>query len=140
MLDRISPIDALEILREGNRRFRTGQSLTRDINRHAVEAAQNRPPLAAVLSCSDLRVPPELVFDMGLGDVVSVRVAGNVAGGNSLGSLEYAVSVAGVKLLVVLGHTRCGAVDASVQALVRDQNEQQEAVAQVSGRSSTRFW
>lgn len=116
-LKNISPIDAVSMLQEGNRRFQTGQLLNRKFDRRAVEVAQNRAPIAAVLSCSDLRVAPDVLFDMGIGEFFSVSVAGNVVGKKSLGSLEYAVRVECPKLLIVLGHTPCSAVGDSVHAL-----------------------
>ena len=105
------------MLQEGNRRFQTGQLLNRKFDRRAVEVAQNRAPIAAVLSCSDLRVAPDVLFDMGIGEFFSVSVAGNMVGKKSLGSLEYAVRVECPKLLIVLGHTPCSAVGDSVHAL-----------------------
>ncbi len=84
--------------------------------------AQGQTPLAAILSCIDSRVPAELVFDLGIGDIFSIRVAGNVIGTKSLGSIEYGVIVAGVKLVLVLGHTHCGAVTSSVELLGEDSN------------------
>lgn len=113
--DEVTPDQVLEILREGNRRFSTGNQLSRDFVRQVDATAQSQTPLAVVLSCIDSRVPAELVFDLGLGDVFSVRVAGNVIGTKSLASMEYAVKVAGVKLVLVMGHTRCGAVTSSVE-------------------------
>ncbi len=124
--DRITPEQVLEVLREGNRRFRTGKRLTRDFRRQIDATAQGQTPLAAILSCIDSRVPAELVFDLGIGDIFSIRVAGNVIGAKSLASIEYGVSVAGVKLVLVLGHTRCGAVTSSVQ-LHGDQQDIQQA-------------
>ncbi len=118
--DRATPKQVLNILREGNKRFQTGTRLTRDYSRQVCATAGGQNPLAAVLSCIDSRVPTELVFDLGIGDIFSVRVAGNIAGTKSLGSMEYAVAVAGVKLVLVLGHTRCGAVTASVDFLGSD--------------------
>ena len=120
--DRVTPRQVLEILREGNRRFRTGHRLSRDFGRQVGATAGGQTPIAAVLSCIDSRVPAELVLDLGIGDIFSVRVAGNVIGSKSLGSLEYAVCVAGVKLVLVLGHTRCGAVTSSVQLLGENKN------------------
>ncbi len=117
LLDRVSPEQVLEILREGNRRFRTGNRLTRDLGRSVGATAEGQNPLAVVLSCIDSRVPAELVLDAGLGDIFSVRVAGNVVGTKSLASIEYGVAVAGVKLVLVMGHTRCGAVTSSVEVL-----------------------
>lgn len=124
--DRVTPEQVLDFLREGNRRFRTGNRLTRDFGRQVDATAAGQTPLAAVLSCIDSRVPAELVFDLGIGDIFSVRVAGNVIGSKSLGSIEYGVGVAGVKLVLVLGHTRCGAVTSSVQLLGDNKNVEQE--------------
>ncbi|NND98012.1 MAG: sulfate transporter [Pirellulaceae bacterium] len=124
--DRVTPEQVLELLREGNRRFCTGNRLTRDFRTQVGATAAGQTPLAAVLSCIDSRVPTELVFDLGIGDIFSVRVAGNVIGSKSLGSIEYAVGVAGVKLVLVLGHTRCGAVTSSVQFASDHKNVQQE--------------
>ena len=123
--DRVTPQQVLNILREGNRRFRTGNRLSRDFGRQVDATAEGQTPLAAVLSCIDSRVPAELVLDLGIGDIFSVRVAGNVIGRKSLGSIEYAVGVAGVKLVLVLGHTRCGAVTSSVQLLSENKNVEQ---------------
>lgn len=115
--ERITPAEVLELLREGNQRFQNGDRLPRDYAALIKATAGGQTPLAAVLGCIDSRVPVELVFDLGIGDVFSVRVAGNISGSKSLGSIEYAVAVAGVKLLLVLGHTRCGAVTSSVKLL-----------------------
>lgn len=120
--DKVTPDQVLEILREGNRRFNSGNRLSRDFIRQVDATSQGQTPLAVVLSCIDSRVPAELVFDLGLGDVFSVRVAGNVIGTKSLASMEYGVKVAGVKLVLVMGHTRCGAVSSSVQLVGTDQN------------------
>ncbi|MCP4509133.1 MAG: sulfate transporter, partial [Fuerstiella sp.] len=103
---------------------------TRDFRRQVYATAERQTPLAAVLSCIDSRVPAELVFDLGIGDIFSVRVAGNVSGSKSLGSIEYGVGVAGVKLVLVLGHTRCGAVASSVQLLGNDRNVEMETGCQ----------
>lgn len=118
----VTPEQVLEILREGNRRFSTGNLLSRDFVRQVDATAQSQTPLAVVLSCIDSRVPAELVFDLGLGDVFSVRVAGNVIGTKSLASMEYGVKVAGVKLVLVMGHTRCGAVTSSVELVGSNQD------------------
>ncbi len=123
--DRVTAEQVLEMLQEGNRRFRTGNRLSRDFGRQVDATAGGQTPLAAILSCIDSRVPAELVFDLGIGDIFSVRVAGNVIGSKSLGSIEYGVGVAGVKLVLVLGHTRCGAVTSSVQMLSENQNVEQ---------------
>jgi len=115
--DKLTPQQVLAILKEGNRRFRTGNRLTRDFSKQVDGTALGQNPFAAVLSCIDSRVPAELVLDLGIGDIFSVRVAGNVPGTTTLGSLEYAVAVSGVKLILVMGHTRCGAVAATVDLL-----------------------
>ncbi|HKK51048.1 MAG TPA: carbonic anhydrase, partial [Myxococcota bacterium] len=103
-----------KVLEEGNERFRTGNTLTRDLARQMQQTSEAQFPMAAVLSCIDSRTPAELLFDLGLGDIFSVRIAGNVAREKVLGSLEYACVVAGAKLVLVLGHTSCGAVNAAV--------------------------
>ena len=130
LLDRVTPEQVLDILREGNRRFQAGHRLSRDFERQVDATAAGQTPLAAILSCIDSRVPTELVFDLGIGDIFSIRVAGNVIGSKSLGSIEYGVGVAGVKLVLVLGHTRCGAVTASVQLLSDGKNVEEETGCQ----------
>jgi carbonic anhydrase len=110
----LTPSQVLDILKEGHRRFRTGRRLTRDLGRLVNVTAQGQHPLAVVLSCIDSRTPAELIFDLGVGDIFSVRIAGNVISPNVLGSIEFACVVAGAKLIVVMGHTRCGAVTAAV--------------------------
>ncbi|MCA9019778.1 MAG: bifunctional SulP family inorganic anion transporter/carbonic anhydrase, partial [Planctomycetaceae bacterium] len=128
--DRITPEQVLQILREGNERFYTGNRLSRDLGHQVNATAGEQNPLAVVLSCIDSRVPAELVLDLGIGDIFSVRVAGNVIGNKSLGSIEYGVAVVGVKLVLVLGHTRCGAVTSTVQMMCEHNN-----AAQVTGCS-----
>lgn len=120
--DRLTPVQVLRILQEGNERFRTGRRLSRDLCRQLHATAENQYPLAAVLSCIDSRTPAELIFDLGLGDIFSVRVAGNVTSPKVLGSLEYGCAVAGAKLILVLGHTRCGAVTTAVELATSMQN------------------
>ena len=115
--DRATAEQILEILREGNRRFHTGNRLSRDLGSQVYATAGEQNPMAVVLSCIDSRVPAELVLDLGIGDILSVRVAGNVIGNKSLGSIEYGIVVEGVKLVLVLGHTRCGAVISTVEHL-----------------------
>lgn len=112
--DQITSRQVVQILQDGNDRFRTGKRLTRDFGRQVSGTAQGQHPLAVVLSCIDSRAPAELVFDLGLGDIFSVRVAGNVTSDKVLGSMEYGTAVAGAKLILVMGHTRCGAVTASI--------------------------
>lgn len=113
----LTPERVLQILQEGNQRFLTGNTLTRDHHRVVDATSSGQFPMAAVLGCIDSRAPAEVVFDLGLGDVFSARVAGNIATTELLGSLEYACAVVGSKLVVVLGHTSCGAVNAAVDLL-----------------------
>jgi carbonic anhydrase len=111
----MTPEQVLEILKTGNERFRSGQRLTRDLVGQVRATAGGQHPLAVVLGCIDSRSPAELIFDLGLGDIFVVRIAGNVASTHVLGSMEYACAVAGAKLILVLGHTRCGAVTTAVK-------------------------
>jgi carbonic anhydrase len=113
----ITPDEALKILREGNARFVADAHEHPHLNRErrGQTASQGQKPFAAVLSCSDSRVPVELIFDRGIGDLFVVRVAGNVVGNSELASIEYAVEHLGAPLVVVLGHTKCGAVTAVVK-------------------------
>src|SRR5690606_29573540 len=107
--DALTPEQVLQILRDGNERFRTGQRLTRDLVRQVSATALGQSPMAVVLSCIDSRTPTELIFDLGIGDVFSIRIAGNVAQDKVLGSMEFGTKVAGAKVVLVLGHTSCGA-------------------------------
>jgi carbonic anhydrase/SulP family sulfate permease len=113
----LTPEQVLQILKDGNERFRTGHRLTRNLSRQVHATAEGQAPLAVVLTCIDSRSPAELVFDLGVGDIFSVRIAGNVTSQKVLGSMEYSCAVAGAKLLLVMGHTRCGAVGAAVSLL-----------------------
>jgi carbonic anhydrase len=110
----ISADEAMRILKEGNARYAVGQPRHphQGAERRALTTAQGQHPLAAVLSCSDSRVPAEIIFDQGIGDLFVVRVAGNVAAADEIGSLEYALDHLAVPLVVVLGHSQCGAVTA----------------------------
>jgi carbonic anhydrase len=113
----LTPTQVLQILKDGHERFRTGRHLARDNQSHVKATSEGQFPLAAVLSCIDSRTPAELIFDLGVGDVFSVRIAGNITSPKVLGSIEYATAVAGAKLILVMGHTRCGAVTAAVNFL-----------------------
>jgi carbonic anhydrase len=106
----LTPQQAFDILREGNRRFVNNLRVNRNLLQQVNETSEGQYPFAIVLSCIDSRTSAELVFDQGLGDIFSVRIAGNVLNEDILGSMEFACHVAGSKLVVVLGHTRCGAV------------------------------
>jgi len=108
--------EALKQLLEGNRRYASGHA--KGPNRTAArrtELAGGQKPIAVIVSCSDSRVPPELLFDQGFGDLFVIRIAGNIVDANALGSIEYSVDHLGTKLIVVLGHERCGAVTAALQ-------------------------
>lgn len=106
----ITPDKAVDILKAGNQRFVAGKPLARKVRQHVTGTALGQFPFASVLGCIDSRVGPELVFDQSIGDIFVARVAGNVVNEDILGSLEYASKVAGSRLIVVLGHTSCGAV------------------------------
>src|SRR2546423_2676622 len=116
MQHRFSPAEGLERLIEGNRRFSEGRSA----HRYAREARQHvldgQRPFATVFGCSDSRVPVELIFDQGLGDIFVIRNAGHIVGESVFGSMEFAVSYIGCPLIVILGHSHCGAVTAAVKA------------------------
>jgi carbonic anhydrase len=115
--DALTPQQVLQILKDGHDRFRTGRRLTRDLGRQVRATADGQHPLAVVLSCIDSRAPVELIFDLGVGDIFSVRIAGNLTSRKILGSAEYGCAVAGAKLILVMGHTRCGAVTAAVNLI-----------------------
>jgi len=114
----IKPGDVLDLLKAGHQRFLNGRPLVRDLRRQAGATAAGQFPIAAVLGCIDSRAPVEHIFDLGLGEAFVARIAGNVARDKMIGSLEFACGVAGAKLLLVLGHTSCGAVKASVELKV----------------------
>jgi len=109
----LTPRLALEFLKDGNSRFCKNLSYNRDNQQIIMETATGQWPFAAVLNCSDSRLATELIFDQGLGDIFSIRLAGNVASPEAIASLEYTCKVLGSKLIVVLGHTNCGAVTAA---------------------------
>jgi carbonic anhydrase len=113
----IAPNEALSRLMAGNARYAANNSNERDYSSGRAARAQAQYPIAAVLSCADSRVPPEIVFDHGPGDLFVVRVAGNVVNRDRLASIEYGVEFLGVPLVMVLGHSRCGAVDAAIKVL-----------------------
>lgn len=106
----MTPETSLQCLKEGNQRFQNNQKAERDLLEQVTDTSKGQFPFATVLSCIDSRVPAELIFDQGLGDIFSVRIAGNFVNEDILGSMEFACKLAGTKLIVVLGHTACGAV------------------------------
>lgn len=118
---KLDGLQALERLREGNRRFAEGLLSLESLLTHArrKEQALTQEPFAIVLGCSDSRAPAEIVFDQGLGDLFVIRVAGNIAAPSQIGSIEFAAERFGVRLVVVLGHSRCGAVQATIDCLNR---------------------
>lgn len=108
--DALTPPMALEVLRKGNERFVNNLKTNRNLLQQVNETSDGQHPFAFILSCIDSRTSAELVFDQGLGDIFSCRIAGNVLNEDILGSMEFACKVAGAKVIVVLGHTKCGAV------------------------------
>jgi carbonic anhydrase len=106
----LTPRKALEILREGNERFIHNLKVQRNLLEQVNDTREGQWPFAIILSCIDSRTSSELIFDQGLGDIFSVRIAGNIVNTDILGSMEFACKLAGSKLIVVLGHTKCGAV------------------------------
>lgn len=106
----ITPSTALNLLKEGNKRFVNNLKINRNLLQQVNETSAGQYPFAVVLSCIDSRTSAELIFDQGLGDIFSVRIAGNVLNEDILGSMEFGCKVAGSKIIVVLGHTKCGAV------------------------------
>ncbi|MEZ7499065.1 carbonic anhydrase family protein [Flavobacterium sp. Arc3] len=110
MQDAITPSMAITILKEGNKRFTNNLKANRNLLQQANETVEGQHPFAVILSCIDSRTSAELIFDQGLGDIFSVRIAGNIINEDILGSMEFGCKVAGAKVIVVLGHTKCGAV------------------------------
>jgi carbonic anhydrase len=109
-----TPAEALKRLQDGNARFVAGRALNCDLLEQVRSTAQQQAPFAAVLGCIDSRVPPELVFDQQIGAMFVARIAGNIASTDIIGSLEFATALAGARLIVVLGHSECGAVKGAI--------------------------
>jgi carbonic anhydrase len=116
-LSKMTPEKALNLLKEGNQRFLENRNYSRDLLDQVNETSTGQYPFAVVLGCIDSRVPPEIVFDLGIGDVFSIRIAGNFINEDILGSMEFATKVVGSKQILVLGHTSCGAVQGAVNAV-----------------------
>lgn len=110
MQAKITPTSALELLKDGNKRFINNLKVNRNLLQQANETSDGQHPFAVILSCIDSRTSAEIIFDQGLGDIFSVRIAGNIINDDILGSMEFGCKVAGAKLIVVLGHTKCGAI------------------------------
>ena len=111
--DKLTPEDAIEVLKAGNKRFVNNLKAHRNLLEQVNETADGQHPFAVILSCMDSRTSVELIFDQGLGDIFSIRIAGNILNDDILGSLEFATAIAGSKVIVVLGHTKCGAITAA---------------------------
>jgi len=110
MQNAISPSMALDLLKEGNKRFVNNLKINRNLLQQANETSDGQHPFAVILSCIDSRTSAELIFDQGLGDIFSIRIAGNIVNEDIIGSMEFGCKVAGSKIILVLGHTKCGAV------------------------------
>ena len=132
----LSAIEALDRLREGNQRFacdsRISEALTNEDRRAQVVKAQE--PFAIILGCSDSRVPGEIIFDQGLGDLFVIRVAGNIVASSQIGSVEFAAERFGTRLVVVLGHSNCGAIRATLEELGRPSEAQSRHLQSIVGR------
>ncbi|NUQ64049.1 MAG: carbonic anhydrase [Pirellulales bacterium] len=132
----ISALEALERLKEGNRRFVSGvlslETLMKQMRRS--EVLEGQEPFAVILGCSDSRVPVEIVFDQGLGDLFVIRIAGNIVAPSQVGSIEFASQRYGARLVVVLGHTRCGAVRATLEELQQPSSQQSRNLSSIVGR------
>ncbi len=131
----ISALEALERLRDGNRRFVTGVRSNELVSQtRRLELPVGQKPFAIILGCSDSRVPAEFVFDQGLGDLFVIRVAGNVVAPSQVDSVEFAAERFGTRLVVVLGHSQCGAILATLEELERPPLEQSRSLRSIVGR------
>ncbi|MDA7977733.1 MAG: bifunctional SulP family inorganic anion transporter/carbonic anhydrase [Pirellulales bacterium] len=128
----LTPAKALQFLMDGNERFRSGKRLSRDLGRQLRATSHGQHPMAVILSCIDSRTPAEVIFDLGLGDVLSVRVAGNLISPMILGSIEYGCKVAGAKLVMVLGNTQCGVVATACEHAAAKKDLSQDGSANVA--------
>lgn len=115
--DKLTPAEVIELMKAGNDRFRKGVRVNRDFLREQRDRATGQYPAAVILSCIDSRAPAEIVLDLGIGDVFNSRVAGNVSNADILGSLEFACQVAGAKVVLVMGHTACGAIKGAIDGV-----------------------
>jgi len=138
----IPALEALELLREGNRRFvaeiRNQDGVAGGARRHKLVADQE--PFAIILGCSDSRVPAEIVFDQGLGDLFVIRVAGNIVAPSQVGSVEFAAAQFNTRLVVVLGHTQCGAIQATIEQLQRRNEDQSRNLRSIVDRVRPAVW
>jgi carbonic anhydrase len=129
-------VEALKMLREGNRRFVGGDQsrCTLATPEERTEMAERQEPFAIILGCSDARVPAELVFDQGVGDLFVIRVAGNIVSPSQVGSVEFAAERYGTRLVVVLGHSNCGAVQATLEAVAQQTRSSSSNVSSIVAR------
>ncbi|MEJ2103029.1 MAG: carbonic anhydrase family protein [Ignavibacteriaceae bacterium] len=116
--DKLTPKEAIEVLKAGNERFVNNLKEHRNLLKQVNDTSDGQYPFAAILSCMDSRTSAELIFDQGLGDIFSLRIAGNILNEDILGSLEFATKIAGSKVIVVLGHTKCGAITAACNNVI----------------------
>ncbi|MFO7604607.1 MAG: carbonic anhydrase [Gammaproteobacteria bacterium] len=132
----ISATEALQRLREGNYRFSQNLRAIEAMSTHSkrAELTAGQEPIAVILGCSDSRVPAEIVFDQGLGDLFVIRVAGNIVAPSQVGSVEFAVSQFGTRLVVVLGHSRCGAVVATIDELAKGNGSPSKNISSIVDR------
>lgn len=133
----LSAQEALERLREGNRRFVSGELRSRDTLRNLARRSEliaGQHPFAVIIGCSDSRVPVEIIFDQGLGDLFVIRVAGNIVAPSQIGSVEFAADSFGTRLVVVLGHSHCGAVNATLQQLQQPVENQSRNLRSIVSR------
>ncbi len=114
MQKKITPTDAVELLKKGNERFLNNLKVNRNLLQQVTETSEGQNPFAVIISCMDSRTSPELIFDQGLGDIFSIRIAGNVVNEDIIGSAEFGCKVVGSKLIMVLGHTQCGAIKGAI--------------------------
>ncbi len=112
--ERMTPTDALDVLIQGNRRFVDNLKMNRNLLQQVNETRESQHPFAVIISCMDSRTSAELIFDQGLGDIFSIRIAGNVINDEILGSAEFGCKVVGAKVIVVLGHSGCGAIRGAI--------------------------
>jgi carbonic anhydrase len=115
--ENLSPEQALQMLKEGNQRFMKNLKANRNFQQQVMETSEGQFPFATILSCMDSRTSAELIFDKGMGDIFSIRIAGNVLNDDIIGSMEFGTKVVGTKIILVLGHTKCGAVIGACNAV-----------------------
>jgi carbonic anhydrase len=130
----MDPVEALERLRAGNARFVANEPSREFSDVERTRLASGQEPFAVILGCSDSRVPTEVVFDQGLGDLFVIRVAGNIVAPSQIGSIEFAAQKFATRLVVVLGHTHCGAVEATIDELQQPAEKQSRNIAAIVGR------